>query len=68
MLLHSYEIVEGNDKVKIIGAFLSENEAEVAIEKARDLEGFRDHPNGFSIEFYEFGKLYWEEGFFTYQW
>ena len=52
----------GND-AKLIGVYRSNASAEVAVKRLRTLPGFRDYPNGFSIDLYLLDKDYWAEGF-----
>jgi homoserine kinase type II len=51
------------EDVKLIGAYSSEASAQAAIERLRAQPGFRDHPDGFTIDAYEMDKEHWSEGF-----
>ena len=62
-LLQHGDEVEGVIDVKVVGIFPSRAEAEEARARAIALPGFRDRPNGFSIDPYELGAGYWTTGF-----
>ncbi len=53
------------EDVKVIGVFSSLQACEEVIEKLRLQPGFRDHPNGFSIDKLELDSFSWKEGFGT---
>lgn len=59
---HSYEDGTHED-VKFIGVFDSKKLAEDAVAELRVTSGFRDHPNGFSIDTYTLNEAWWHEGF-----
>jgi hypothetical protein len=52
-----------NEDIKLIGIFSSKQTAEAAVTKAKDLSGFCDHQNGFSISEYTIDEIHWSEGF-----
>lgn len=54
---------EEYDDLKIIGAYESEEAAEAAIGRTRQLPGFRDEPECFMIDAYTIGEDRWTEGF-----
>ena len=63
-LQHSYEKPGGWDEVKMIGLFRRKKDAEAAIDELILRPGFRDHPReAFHIDKYEFGRVWWREGF-----
>lgn len=66
-LTHSYEDEEGYDIVTDIAVYSSREKAEEDLQKVKDLDKFREHPEGFYIGSYEVDQTYWEGGFFTYQ-
>ena len=49
--------------VKLIGVYSSEAAAQAAIGRVCAQPGFRDYPNGFSIDDYEVDEDNWTEGF-----
>jgi hypothetical protein len=51
------------ENVKLIGVYSSEAAARAAIDRVRTQPGFRDYPNGFSIDDYEVDGDNWTEGF-----
>jgi len=60
---HSYETPDGREHVKLIGAFSSKADAELAIKALRDEPGFKEMPDGFTVELYELNKVHWPKGF-----
>ncbi len=62
---HEHNLGGNVDDVKFIGLYRTWQDAEAAIERARLQPGFREHPDGFSIDFYAFGEDHWREGFVT---
>ncbi|MFT3765898.1 MAG: hypothetical protein QM820_10320 [Minicystis sp.] len=65
LVQHAYEGPAGEEEVKIIGVFSSEETAAAAIERLRTMPGFRDHPDGFHVGPYELDRDYWADGFVT---
>lgn len=64
VLHHEYEWY-GRDEVKLIGVYRSRQDAEAAIARVRDQPGFRDWPEGFSVDAYRLGEDEWADGFAT---
>ena len=64
VLQHEHEWC-ARDEVKFIGAYATHDDAQAAIDRVRDQPGFRDWPDGFSIDEYELGIDHWTEGFVT---
>lgn len=62
VLQHEHEWC-GRNEVKFIGVYSSHDDAQAAISRLRDQPGFRDWPDGFSINEYEIGIDHWTEGF-----
>ena len=52
-------------EVKFIGVCATQEEADRAVERFKRQPGFKDHPDGFSVDRYEVGKDHWTEGFVT---
>ena len=50
-------------KVKVVGIYSSRALAEAAEERSRQLPGFADEPDGFSIDQYEVDHDHWPRGF-----
>jgi hypothetical protein len=48
---------------KAIGIHADEASALASIRLLRDVEGFRDHPDGFHLFPIEVDRIYWSEGF-----
>ncbi len=49
--------------VKVIGVYSARANAEAVTTRLAAQPGFRDHPDGFSIEAYELDSDHWTEGF-----
>jgi hypothetical protein len=62
VLQHEHDRDGGSD-VKIIGIYKTERAAEEARRRLGRAPGFRDHPEGFSIDAYELGQDHWTDGF-----
>ena len=62
VLQHSYE-TDGCEETKFIGVYRSREAADLAMQRIRPTPGFRDHPNGFSIDEYRLDEDNWVEGF-----
>lgn len=56
---------EHSDEPKLLGVFDCRASAEAAIKAYQSLPGFRDEPDGYSIDCYELNSLHWTEGFAT---
>ena len=72
MLWHVYELRDDfgiHDEEKLIGVFSSEANAQEAIERLKDKEGFRDLPlSCFEIDKTTVDQIGWEDGFATVRW
>jgi hypothetical protein len=64
ILHHEYERW-GRDYPKLIGVYETREDAEAAILRLRDQPGFRDWPDGFTVDEYALGEDHWTEGFST---
>ena len=62
VLQHEYDL-DGSTDVKMIGVYETEHDAVEARKRLGTAPGFREHPDGFSIDAYELGKDNWIEGF-----
>ena len=60
VLLHS---LPETGRVKVIGIYSSRAMAEEAEVRSRELPGFADEPDGFTIEEYEVDRDHWPRGF-----
>lgn len=63
VLQHEYEDENKDEQVKFIGVYTTRENAEEAIDKLRKMPGFSEYPDGFSIDFYDFNRTWWAEGF-----
>ena len=64
-LLQHVRDPDGDEDIKTIGVYSSEASANEAIERARKLPGFCDHPDGFHIGPYFLDQDHWRDGFCT---
>ncbi len=64
LLQHSHPLEDSED-YKVLGIYSSEGNALLAIDRYRRLPGFRDWPDGFSIDQWELDGDAWTEGFVT---
>ncbi len=64
ILYHSYEL-DGHDETKLIGVYSTNEQAEFAITRLKDKNGFKYRPEAFEISEYELDKDHWTEGFAT---
>ena len=64
LLWFEQERVDGTDTELLIGVYRSKEAAKAAIDRVRDLPGFRDFPQGFTAHKYELDQDHWTEGFF----
>ena len=54
---------ECGDDAKLSGVYRSRDAANAAIARLSFQLGFRDHPDGFTVDEYELDKDHWCEGF-----
>ncbi|WP_276482644.1 DUF7336 domain-containing protein [Paraflavitalea pollutisoli] len=64
ILHHSYDL-DGYDETKLIGIYSTMEQAELAINRLKGLNGFKYHPDKFEISEYELDKDHWTDGFAT---
>jgi len=62
---HLDENLPGGEDVKLIGAYTSRKNAEEAQDRTKQLEGFKDHEEGFEISRLALNKDEWTFGFVT---
>jgi homoserine kinase type II len=65
LVWHSHPTGANEQNEKLLGVFLTEEEASACITRAMQRPGFVDYPEGFQIARSKVGKDYWEEGYFT---
>ncbi|MFH1660002.1 MAG: hypothetical protein ABIG35_11890 [Pseudomonadota bacterium] len=65
LLHHVHAFADGSEDVKLIGAFASLHEGEAAQALVATQPGFKENPEGFSLEECRLGIIYWQEGFVT---
>jgi hypothetical protein len=62
---HVLELPDDAEEIKMIGVYSSELDAQRAVERLRLVEGFRNYPDGFSVDRYELNKDHWTEGYIS---
>ena len=62
---HVHTQDDGEEDVKLVGVYSSEEGAQNAIERARLLPGFRDTPDGFVVNSYSLDEDHWTSGYRT---
>ncbi len=65
LLHHTHSLEEGHEDVKLLGVFSTQEHAERAKARALNLPGFKDTPDGFSIDKYIIDKMAWTAGYRT---
>lgn len=65
LVQHLHVQSDGEEDVKDIGMYSSREMAEGAVERLRRRPGFRDTPDGFSINAYTIDVDNWTEGYTT---
>lgn len=65
LLHHVHTFADGSEDVKLIGAFATRHEGEAAQASVATQPGFKEHPEGFSLDECRLGIIYWPEGFIT---
>jgi hypothetical protein len=53
------------ENIKLIGIYVTKEDAEAALSRVKDQPGFRECPEGFEISEFEVGKDHWAEGYMT---
>jgi hypothetical protein len=60
---HVNEHEDGSEDVKFIGVYSERTSAEAAVQRLGLQPGFRDRPEGFSIDGYTLGEDHWTGGY-----
>lgn len=72
LLWHVHEVNDDfgtHDEEKLIGVFSYAEKADEAVERLKNLEGFRDYPlTCFVLDEYETDKINWAGGFSIVRW
>lgn len=64
-LLHHIRMIDDHEDIKLLGVFSTRELAERARERALNLPGFKDSPDGFSVDKYIIDRMGWTAGFRT---
>ncbi|MCR6660710.1 MAG: hypothetical protein NVV72_15690 [Asticcacaulis sp.] len=65
LLHHTRRVSEDHEDIKLLGVFSSRELAERAKERALNLPGFKDSPDGFSVDKYIIDRMGWTAGYRT---
>lgn len=65
VLHHVHEFEDGEENVKMIGVYSTQEQAELAVQRMRLQPGFCDTPDGFTIDCYPLDEDNWAEGYIT---
>ncbi len=65
VLQHVHEFKDGEEDVKMIGVYSTQEQAEAAVGRMRLQPGFSDTPKGFCIDRYPLDQDHWSEGYIT---
>lgn len=66
VVFHSYETgPESHEESKFIGVYVSRESANAAVEMLSSQPGFRDHPEGFTINAHTLDVTNWTGGFIS---
>lgn len=63
---HVHQLGEDREDVKLLGVYATAVSAHAAVERLSMQPGFRDAPEGFSVDRYEVGLDHWTEGYVTF--
>jgi hypothetical protein len=63
LLGHDFSTNAQPDNGRYIGAYSSRSRAEVAKHRIAQLPGYKDFPDGFTIDEYRLGEDHWTSGF-----
>jgi hypothetical protein len=64
---HVHAAPDGDEDVKFIGVYSSEQAARDAVARLSLQPGFREHRDGFHVSAYEIDKDHWVEGFISWK-
>lgn len=62
---HTHIINNDEEDVKLIGVYLTEQQAQAAVQRLRKQSGFCNTPDGFHVCRYKLNKDHWTEGYVT---
>jgi hypothetical protein len=65
LVRHARESYDGIDDIKFIGVYSTEKKAQLAVEHAKTLPGFKETPDGFHVEGLLLNRSGWLSGFVT---
>jgi hypothetical protein len=65
LVQHVHTLEDGEEDVKIIGIYSTQDAARNAIERLRSQPGFRNSPDDFYMDRYILNMDHWTEGFVT---
>jgi len=62
---HLHVFDDGEESAKLIGIYSTKSAAEEAVERLKTKPGFRDAPEGFTVDLYRLDEDHWTEGYVT---
>jgi len=62
---HLHVLKDGDESIKLIGVYSSQEAAQKAADRLRLRPGFCDTPDGFSIDRYSLDEDNWTDGYVT---
>jgi len=62
---HLHVLEDGEESMKLIGVYSSQEAAQRAVDRLKLQPGFRDTPEGFSIDPYSLDEDNWTDGYVT---
>jgi hypothetical protein len=65
VVTHDYEVPNSLNNGKLIGVYVTQQDAEAAISRLKNLPGFTKYPDGFVIDKYTLNEDHWTSGFFS---
>ena len=65
VLQHVHSFEDGNEDVKFIGVYSSQENAHAAIKRLSQVAGFSEAPDGFQIDEYRLDEDNWVEGYIS---
>jgi hypothetical protein len=65
VLQHVHVINDDEENVKLIGVYSSHDTAHAALERTKLLPGFKDAPDGFTLDKYTIDEDNWTDGYIT---
>ena len=62
-IVHHVRKTSEEEDIKLIGVYSTASRAQGAVDRLRSAEGFKSHPDGFTVSPYVLDQDHWTEGF-----